>query len=53
MKILLCLSLIAYAAAVPSETDGLLSTALTFVKECGDRSMFLCMKVSEYTFSLT
>lgn len=33
------------ASAVPSETDGLLSTALHFVKECGDKSMFLCMKV--------
>lgn len=32
--------------AQPSETDGLLSTALHFVKECGDKSMFLCMKVS-------
>lgn len=34
------------ASVVPSETDGLLTTALHFVKECGDKSMFLCMKVS-------
>lgn len=33
------------ASALPSESDGLLTTALHFVKECGDKSMFLCMKV--------
>lgn len=36
------------ASAVPSETDGLLTTALHFVKECGDKSIFLCMKVSDW-----
>lgn len=43
--VLLALGLSA-ASAVPSETDGLLTTALHFVKECGEKSMFLCMKVS-------
>lgn len=36
---------IAVASASPSETDGLLTTALKFVKDCGDKSMFLCLKV--------
>ncbi|GAB0087557.1 osiris 9 [Sergentomyia squamirostris] len=35
---------IAVASASPSETDGLLTTALKFVKECGDKSMVLCLK---------
>jgi hypothetical protein len=37
-------AILAVATAVPSETDGLLSTALKFVKECGDKSMTLCLK---------
>lgn len=41
------LAFIAIAAAVPSETDTLLSSTLKFVKDCGDKSMFLCLKVRE------
>lgn len=39
------IAIFAVAAASSSETDGLLTTALKFVKECGDKSMVLCMKV--------
>lgn len=46
------IGLVAAAAAGPSETDNLLTTALHFVKDCGDRSMFLCMKVSKHGSSL-
>lgn len=38
-------AVLAVAAAAPSETDGLLSSALKFVKDCGDKSMVLCVKV--------
>lgn len=31
-----------------SETDNLLSSALNFVRDCGDKSMLLCAKVSNY-----
>lgn len=41
------IGMVAATAAGPSETDNLLTAALHFVKDCGDRSMFLCMKVSE------
>lgn len=37
-------ALFAVAAAAQSETDGLLSSALKFVKDCGDKSMVLCLK---------
>ncbi|XP_039451165.1 uncharacterized protein LOC120430146 [Culex pipiens pallens] len=37
-------AVLAVAAAAPSETDGLLSSALKFVKDCGDKSMVLCVK---------
>ncbi|XP_065088814.1 uncharacterized protein Osi9 [Ochlerotatus camptorhynchus] len=38
-------AVLAVAAAAPqSETDGLLSSALNFVKNCGDKSMVLCVK---------
>lgn len=40
------------ASALPSESDGLLTTALHFVKECGEKSMFLCMKVSKLVRSV-
>lgn len=33
------------ASSSSSENDGLLTTALKFVKDCGDTSMVLCMKV--------
>jgi hypothetical protein len=37
------LALVALTSAA-SETDGVLSTALKFVKDCGDKSMVLCLK---------
>lgn len=40
-------AVLAVAAAAPSETDGILSSALKFVKDCGDKSMVLCVKVRE------
>ena len=41
-------ALIALAAAAPSiESDGLLSKSIKFVKDCGDKSITLCLKVSE------
>lgn len=48
MKKIFCIliAISAVTVAVPNETDGLLSTALHFVKECGQKSMYLCMKVS-------
>lgn len=46
-KICVLFSLITIAtASLNSETDGLLSTALKFVRDCGDKSMLLCAKVS-------
>lgn len=45
MKLLyVFIGLFALAAASDSD-DGLLSSALTFVKECGEKSMVLCIKV--------
>jgi hypothetical protein len=41
------LALVALSRAAPSESDGILSTALKFVKDCGDKSMVLCLKVSK------
>lgn len=47
-KICVLFSIITIAtASMNSETDSLLSTALKFVRDCGDRSMFLCAKVSK------
>lgn len=40
------IALVGIVNAIPSETDGLLTSALKMIKECGDNSMFLCMKVS-------
>lgn len=37
-------AILAVASAAQSETDSLLSSALTFVKDCGDKSMVLCLK---------
>lgn len=31
-----------------TETDNLLSSALKFVRDCGDKSMLLCAKVSKH-----
>lgn len=46
-KICVLFSIITIAtASLNSETDGLLSTALKFVRDCGDKSMLLCAKVS-------
>lgn len=46
MKIIcVFIAIFAVAAASSSENDGLLTTALKFVKDCGDKSMVLCMKV--------
>lgn len=47
-KICVFLSIITIAtASMNSETDNLLSTALKFVRDCGDKSMLLCAKVSK------
>jgi hypothetical protein len=40
-------AILAVASAAPAESDGLVATALRFVKDCGDKSMVLCMKVSK------
>lgn len=45
MKIFCVFIAIFAVAAAASENDGLLTTALKFVKDCGDKSMVLCMKV--------
>jgi hypothetical protein len=42
-------AILAVASAAPAESDGLVATALRFVKDCGDKSMVLCMKVSRST----
>lgn len=39
-------------ASLNTETDNLLSTALKFVRDCGDKSMLLCAKVSIVIFLL-
>lgn len=33
------------AASATSESDGLLTTALKFVKDCNEKSITLCIKV--------
>lgn len=46
-------AVLAVAAAAPqSETDGLLTSALKFVKDCGDKSMVLCVKVRPSSWTL-
>jgi hypothetical protein len=42
---LVLFALVAVAAAAPSEADGLLTQALKFVKDCGESSITLCLKV--------
>ena len=39
------LTIIAVAVAIPTESDGLLTSTLKFVKDCGENSIVLCMKV--------
>lgn len=47
-KICVLFSIITIAtASLNTETDSLLSTALKFVRDCGDKSMLLCAKVSK------
>lgn len=46
MKLFVVLvAIFAVAAAAPSETDSLLTSTLRFARDCGDKSIFLCMKV--------
>lgn len=48
-KICVLFSIITIAtASLNTETDNLLSTALKFVRDCGDKSMLLCAKVSKF-----
>lgn len=50
-KICVLFSIITIAtASLNTETDNLLSTALKFVRDCGDKSMLLCAKVSKFPF---
>ncbi|XP_068149473.1 uncharacterized protein [Drosophila tropicalis] len=43
LKFVCLFALIASTAAAASEADSLLTSALKMVKDCGDRSMVLCM----------
>lgn len=53
-KICVLFSIITIAtASMNTETDNLLSTALRFVRDCGDKSMLLCAKVSKVFFLLS
>lgn len=45
MKNFYLLVLFIGAVAASTDTDGLLTTALKFVKDCNDRSITLCVKV--------
>jgi len=45
MKPFCFLILLIGAAAATSDTDGLITGALKFVKECNDKSITLCVKV--------
>lgn len=52
-KICVLFSIITIAtASLNTETDNLLSTALKFVRDCGDKSMLLCAKVSRKKFTI-
>jgi len=46
-KFVCLFALIASTAAAASEADSLLTSALKMVKDCGERSMVLCMKVTK------
>jgi hypothetical protein len=45
MKQFCVLLVLVAAASAASDTDGLVSTALRFVKDCNDKSLTLCIKV--------
>lgn len=45
MKHFYLLVLLVGAATAASDTDGLISGALKFVKDCNDKSITLCIKV--------
>lgn len=47
-RLLIISAAVALVSAGPqlSETDNILHSALKIVKECGDKSVVLCMKVS-------
>lgn len=44
-KILYLFAFLALTSATQSESDDLLASALKIVKDCGDRSLVLCLKV--------
>lgn len=45
-EICVLLAILSVALGAPSqESEGLLSSTIKFVKDCGDKSMVLCMKV--------
>lgn len=46
MKHFYLLVLLVGAATAASDTDGLITGALKFVKDCNDKSITLCIKVS-------
>lgn len=46
LKFVCLFALLASSAAAASEADSLLTSALKMVKDCGERSMVLCMKVN-------
>jgi len=50
-KFVCLFALIASTAAATSEADSLLTSALKMVKDCGERSMVLCMKVKHLVAS--
>lgn len=45
-EVCLLLAIISVALGAPSyESEGLLTSTIKFVKDCGDKSMVLCFKV--------
>jgi hypothetical protein len=48
MKQFCVLLVLVAAASAASDTDGLVTTALKFVKDCNDKSLTLCIKVRIY-----
>jgi hypothetical protein len=47
MKQFYVLFVLVAAASAASDSDGMITTALKFVKDCNDKSMVLCIKVRE------
>lgn len=45
MKQFYVLLILVVAVSATSESDGLITTALKFVKDCDDKSLTLCIKV--------